>query len=90
MLLGAANIILMKLKMKLIGLIAVILTLLPSCVSNDSWKGNRDSLNNSALYDPPQIHLIKGREYRFEEGVLMGRGQAFHSDASFKSMIVDQ
>ena len=47
-------------------------------------------INSSALYDPLQIHLIPGKMYEFQEGFLEGRGQIFHSDYSFRSMIIEQ
>jgi hypothetical protein len=36
-------------------------------------------INISALYDPPLVTLIEGEEYKFEEGVIIGSGQKFHS-----------
>lgn len=47
-------------------------------------------LNNSALYDPTQIHLIEGQTYQFKEGTLQGRGQRFHSDYEYRRMIIEQ
>ncbi len=46
------------------------------------------SLNESAIYDPPTITLIKGYDYPFKEGNLMGRGQKFHSDFSYRRAII--
>ena len=77
-------------KMKLTLLLLPLLTLQVSCVSKGSWRANRDTLNNSALYDPMEIHLIKGKTYQFEEGTLVGRGQKFHSDYSFREMLIGQ
>jgi hypothetical protein len=45
-------------------------------------------LNNSALYDPPTVTLIEGQEYQFNEGVVTGRGQIFHSHYSYMRAIV--
>ena len=75
----------MTLKMKLIVLLAMVV-LLPSCVLNDL--AGDSSLNESAIYDPPTITLIKGYDYPFKEGNLMGRGQKFHSDFSFRRAII--
>ena len=55
----------------------------PSCslfVSKES-----EAFNQSALYDPPMVKLIKGKTDQFEEGVLLGRGQVFHSDYSYQN-----
>tara|TARA_R110001592_G_scaffold2932_1_gene16473 strand:- start:2563 stop:2760 length:198 start_codon:yes stop_codon:yes gene_type:complete len=64
--------------------------LLVSCASKGSWSENRDTLNNSALYDPSQIRLIDGVKYQFQEGTLDGRGQVFHSDYAFREMLINQ
>jgi hypothetical protein len=40
-------------------------------------------INESALYDPPTVHLIDGEIYKFKEGILKGNGQAFHSHYSY-------
>ena len=58
--------------------------LLQSCV----LKGSRNALNESAMYDPPTVTLIEGFNYPFVEGTLMGRGQKFHSDYSYRRAIV--
>ncbi len=42
-------------------------------------------LTRSALHDPPMVKLRQGVEYQFEEGVLMGRGQTFHSDYAYQT-----
>jgi hypothetical protein len=60
--------------------------LLPSCVWRD-WAYEYD-LNASALHDPPTVTLKKGESYQFEEGVLAGRGQKFHSDYSYRRAII--
>ena len=59
--------------------------LLQSCVWNDS----QNDLNESALYDPPTVTLIEGREYQFVEGKLVGRkNHKWHSDYSYRRAIV--
>ena len=59
--------------------------LLQSCALKDSRKG----LNESALYDPPTLTLIEGREYFFVEGRLVGRkNHKWHSDFSYRRAIV--
>ena len=72
-------------KMKWIVLLLTV-ALLPSCV----WKdlAGDSALNESAIYDPPTITLIKGYDYPFTEGNLMGRGQKFHSDYSYRRAII--
>lgn len=76
--------------MKSILLLLPLLMLQVSCASKGSWGENRDTLNNSALYDPIEIHLLDGKTYQFKEGTLLGRGQKFHSDYSFREMLIDQ
>tara|TARA_Y100000356_G_scaffold80923_1_gene67143 strand:- start:28120 stop:28362 length:243 start_codon:yes stop_codon:yes gene_type:complete len=71
----------MTLKTKLISLLGMVL-LLPSCVSKD-WASD-SSVNESALYDPPTVTLIEGTEYKFKEGVLLGRkNHKYHSNYSY-------
>ena len=53
--------------------------LLTSCGWKSSAKERDALINISALYDPPLVTLIEGEEYKFEEGVLTGSGQRFHS-----------
>ena len=72
-------------KMKWIGFLLLVL-LLPSCALNDLVGDS--ALNESAIYDPPTITLIKGYDYPFTEGNLMGRGQKFHSDYSYRRAII--
>ncbi len=72
-------------KMKLISSLLLVL-LLPSCKLKDLVGDS--SLNESAIYDPPTITLIKGYDYPFTEGNLMGRGQKFHSDYSYRRAII--
>ena len=69
-------------KMKFIASVIVAL-LLTSCASRSSLKESETQQNNSALYDPPTLTLIKGKTYQFKEGVIEGRGQKFHSHYSY-------
>jgi hypothetical protein len=70
--------------MKMKFIVSVItLPLLTSCVSKSSLEESETQKNNSALYDPPTLTLIKGKSYQFKEGVLKGRGQKFHSHYSY-------
>jgi hypothetical protein len=73
----------MSLKTQLMSLL-VLAMLLPSCALKDSLRG----LNESALYDPPTVTLIDGQFYQFQEGILPGRGQKFHSDYSYRRAII--
>ena len=75
----------MPLKMKLIALLLTV-ALLPSCALNDLVGDS--ALNESAIYDPPTVTLIQGYDYPFKEGNLMGRGQKFHSDFSYRRAII--
>ena len=75
----------MNWKIKLISLL-LMAVLLPSCKLRDLVGDS--SLNESAIYDPPTITLIKGYDYPFVEGNLMGRGQKFHSDYSYRRAII--
>lgn len=72
-------------KIKSISLLLTVV-LLPSCKLRDLVGDS--SLNESAIYDPPTITLIKGYDYPFKEGNLMGRGQKFHSDYSYRRAII--
>ena len=72
-------------KIKLISSLLMVV-LLPSCNLRDLAGDSR--LNESAIYDPPTITLIKGYDYPFVEGNLMGRGQKFHSDFSYRRAII--
>ena len=73
----------MGLKTQLMSLL-LMAVLLPSC----ALKGLRGDLNESALYDPPTVTLIDGQFYQFQEGILPGRGQKFHSDYSYRRAII--
>ena len=72
-------------KIKLIAL-PLMVALLPSCGLNDLVGDS--ALNESAIYDPPPVTLIKGYDYPFKEGNLMGRGQKFHSVFSYRRAII--
>ena len=72
-------------KIKLI-VLPLMVALLPSCGLNDLVGDS--ALNESAIYDPPTVTLIKGYDYPFKEGNLMGRGQKFHSDYSYRRAII--
>ena len=61
----------------------IVAHLLTSCASKSSLKESETQQNNSALYDPPTVTLIKGKAYQFKEGVIKGRGQKFHSHYSY-------
>jgi len=75
----------MALKMKLTALLLMV-ALLPNCALNDLVGDS--ALNESAIYDPPTVTLIQGYDYPFKEGNLMGRGQKFHSDFSYRRAII--
>ena len=82
---GSKESIFIKLRMKLITLLPMVL-LLPSCGLRDLQSDS--NLNESALYDPPTVTLIKGVRYQFNEGQVEGRGQKFHSDYSYRRVII--
>lgn len=69
-------------------LIASLMTalLLPSCACFD-W-GRDSKTNESALYDPPTVHLIDGVRYQFQEGTVEGRGQKMHSHYSYRQAVI--
>ncbi len=75
----------MALKTKLTALLLMV-ALLPNCALNDLVGDS--ALNESAIYDPPTVTLIQGYDYPFKEGNLMGRGQKFHSDFSYRRAII--
>lgn len=60
--------------------------LLQSCACFD-WVSDSNA-NESALYDPPTVHLIEGEWYFFEEGVVIGRGQKMHSHYSYRQAAI--
>ena len=74
-------------KMKYI-VLGIALHLLTSCVSKSSLEESETQKNNSALYDPPTLTLIKGKTYQFKEGVIEGRGQKFHSHYSYVMALI--
>ena len=49
---------------------------------------NAHVINESALYDPPTVHLIDGETYTFKEGMLKGDGQAFHSHYAYMRAVI--
>ena len=63
--------------------LAFLATLLTSCASTSLSKGKSESVNNSALYDPPVVTLKPGVTYPFKEGDLLGRGQSFMSGYTY-------
>ena len=67
----------------------LMLMLLTSCASSNFSNEERKILNSSALYDPPSITLIDGKEYQFKEGVLVGRGQKFYSQHAMTKSLID-
>lgn len=63
--------------------------LLTSCASKLSPVAlNARKINDSALYDPPTVHLIDGEVYTFNEGMLKGNGQMFHSHYSYMRAVI--
>lgn len=63
--------------------------LLVSCSSNVWHEEFAESVNDSALYDPPTITLVEGVPYDFVEGTLIGRkNHKFHSDYSYQRAII--
>jgi hypothetical protein len=66
----------------------MMVVLLPNCGSSVLKLGDKESYEQSSLYDPPTIHLKLGQIYQFEEGQLEGRGQKFHSDASYRDAVI--
>lgn len=81
--LGSAKPSWIRLKMNWIGLL-LLATVLVSCGSSVS----RRDLNESALYDPDHVTLKEGAYYTFQEGVLIGRLQRFHSQFSYQRAII--
>lgn len=67
-----------------------ILPVLLTCCASKSLPVvlNEPRLNQSALYDPPTVHLVPGTVYHFKEGDLTGTGQTFHSHFSFMRALV--
>ena len=69
-------------------ILASAVLLLTSCASRLSQSESSERINNSNLYDPSTVTLIKGRVYQFKEGTLKGRGQKMHSDHSYMRALV--
>ena len=69
-------------------LLALTVLLLQSCGLNNSEKDAIESVNKSALYDPPTITLSPGVEYQFNEGTITGDGQRFHSQYSYQRALI--
>ena len=59
-----------------------------SCASNGSTSASNASTNHSALYDPPTVSLTPGVLYPFTEGPMLGAGQKFHSDYSYRRAVI--
>jgi hypothetical protein len=64
-------------------LLAFLSLLLTNCASTSLSKEKSESVNNSALYDPPVVTLKPGVTYPFQEGDLLGRGQSFMSGYTY-------
>jgi hypothetical protein len=62
--------------------------LLVMALASCGLNGSRNASNESALYDPDHVTLKKGVYYSFEEGVLMGRLQKFHSQYSYQRAVI--
>jgi len=45
-------------------------------------------VNQSNLYDPVTVTMIPGQSYQFQEGVLIGTGQKWHSDYSYQRAVI--
>jgi outer membrane biogenesis lipoprotein LolB len=57
-------------------LLVLLALLLTSCGWMSSPKGGNESINRSALYDPPVVTLRKGESYQFDEGVYTPKEDA--------------
>ena len=67
----------------------ILAALLTSCgLKSSPVVLNERRINDSALYDPPTVHLIDGEVYTFKEGMLNGTGQAFHSHYSYMRAVI--
>ena len=69
-------------------LLPLMAALLPSCSLSGSPSSTNASANSSALYDPPTVTLSPRVPYPFLEGTLMGAGQKFHSDYSYRRAVI--
>lgn len=65
-----------------------MLLLLQSCGLSNLERDAIESVNKSALYDPPTITLSPGVEYQFKEGIITGDGQRFHSQYSYQRALI--
>ena len=76
-------------KMKWMPLL-LMAVLLPSCASSGSTPASAAAAaaNKSALYDPPTVTTRPGGIYEFAEGVLIGTGQKWHSDYSYRRAVI--
>ncbi len=67
----------------------ILAALLTNCASKSLPPVlNAQRINDSALYDPPTVHLIDGTDYQFSEGTITGKGQAFHSHYSYMRAVI--
>lgn len=73
--------------MKLLAL-ALTLPLLISCKSSRLTEEQRNTLNSSSLYNPSVVTTIKGQEYQFEEGVLIGDGTKFINNYEYTKKVI--
>ena len=57
-------------------LVVLLALLLTSCGLKSSKNEENESINRSALYDPPVVTLRKGEAYQFAEGVYTPKEDA--------------
>jgi hypothetical protein len=69
--------------MNLIGSLVLAMGL-ASC----AWNGSRSDSNESALYSPDHVTLKPGVVYHFQEGILVGNLQKYHSQYSYQRAII--
>ena len=71
-------------------LVSLLMAALLASCSSSVWPDEFvESVNDSALYDPPTITLVEGVPYSFVEGTLIGRkNHKFHSDYSYQRAII--
>jgi hypothetical protein len=62
--------------------------LLANCGWNGWRKDSNEKLNNSQLYTPETVTLLEGQTYIFKEGVLIGRGEKYHNDYSYRRAVI--
>lgn len=75
-------------KMKRLALLTLALPLTCCGLKSSPPVLNARKINDSALYDPPTVHLIDGEVYHFKEGSITGTGQAFHSHYSYMRAVI--